>query len=143
MTSLFRVQLDFRGFAFQSYFRSEWTRQIRQTFQNVLRLFARGRAGQSTRLQEKIVGVLIVHIRLALTDFVQRDGPERHRLQSSALKLHMGDHAFPIDWFVKINVGRRRLEDEIAEIEKAIAEQELKREQYIETMKKRFPWRNG
>ena len=30
-----------------------------------------------------------------------------------------------------------------AEIEKAIAEQELKRDQYIETMRKRFPWRNG
>jgi hypothetical protein len=81
-----------------------------------MRLLVGSRSWQAACLQEEIVRLLVVNVGLALSDLVLRYGAELDGFQHSSFKLDIGDHAFPIDWFVEIYQCRRQLEDEIAAI---------------------------
>src|SRR5580700_7327218 len=83
-----------------------------------MRLLVGSRPWQAACLQEEIVRLLVVNVGLALSDLVLRYGAELDGFQRSSFELDIGDHAFPIDWFVEIYQCRRQLEDEISQIKK-------------------------
>src|SRR5579871_1018908 len=111
------LQFNFGGVAGEVDFGAERMRGVSKATQNIVCAVARGRCGQAARVEEEIVVVLVLHVGLSLSDFVHYDGLERDRLEVLSPKLDVRDDAFPIDWFVELYVGGRRVEDEIAEVE--------------------------
>src|ERR1700736_2856024 len=83
-----------------------------------MRLLARRRRWQAACLKEEVIRVFVLSIGLTLANLILGDGSELNRLQILALEVDIGDHAFPVDGFVEQCVYRRRLKNEITQIEK-------------------------
>src|SRR2546421_3841261 len=73
---------------------------------------------QAACLEEKIIHVLYLKVGQSMANLIQRDWLKGNRLQIFSLKLDMCDDAFPEDGFIKLNIDRRHVENEVAQIVK-------------------------
>src|SRR5579863_1987238 len=69
-------QLDFRHVALYFNRRTKGLRRVGQALENITRSRTRRRRRQAARIDELVVGVLVVHIGLALAYVVQDDRPK-------------------------------------------------------------------
>jgi len=82
-------QLDFRSVALYLDLRAKGLRGISQALENITSSRACYQRGQAARVKELVVSVFVVNIGLALAHVVQRDRPERNRMQVPPLKLRV------------------------------------------------------
>jgi len=111
-------QIDLGHIAFHDHLRSKRTRGVRQPLENVTGLIACRQLRQAASLKEQIVRVFVLKVGLPLANLVQRDRLERNRLEIFPLKFDMGDNTFPKDRLIELNIHRRYIKDEVAEVVK-------------------------
>ena len=81
-------------------------------------MFTRSRFWQAACLEEEIIRVLVLSIGLPLANLILRDRLELDGSQILPLEVDISDYAFPVDRLVELYLCRRRLKNEIAQIEK-------------------------